>query len=261
MANIEKHTPGTFCWIELGTTDQNAAKAFYSSLFGWTPNDFPMGPDEFYTMFQLESRNAAAAYTLKKEMRAQGVPPHWMLYVSVDNADATVAKAQAAGGKVIAPAFDVMNFGRMAVLQDPTGAAFSIWQPLTHPGTGITGVPGTLCWADLNSQDPAAASKFYTEVFGWEIMPGKDQSGYLHVKNGEEFIGGMPPAKHQNPDTPPHWMLYFTVADCDASTDKAKALGAKIYMGPMTMEGVGRMTILADPQGAVCALFQSMRHD
>src|SRR5262249_42936702 len=93
MANIDQHPAGSFWWIELATTDQNEAKSFYSSLFGWVVTDNPMGPDDFYTIFKIDGRDAAAAYTMRKEQRAQGVSPHWMVYVAVDNADQAAAKA------------------------------------------------------------------------------------------------------------------------------------------------------------------------
>lgn len=256
MAHIDQHKPGSFCWIELGTSDQNAAKKFYGDLFGWTPNDFPMGPSEFYTMFKLDERDAAAAFTLNAEMKQRGVPPHWMPYISVTSADESAANARKGGGTVMAEPFDVMDFGRMAVIQDPTGAVFSVWEPKTHKGTGIAGVPGTMCWADLSTPDVAGAGEFYKGLFGWELMKGDND--YLHIKNGEDFIGGIPPAAHRNPNAPPHWMTYFAVENCDASTDKAKAGGAHVYMGPMTIEKVGRMTVLADPQGAVFAIFQPL---
>jgi uncharacterized protein len=260
MANIDTHAPGSFCWFELATTDQNAAKNFYASLFGWTVVDSPMGPDDFYSMFKLDGRDAGAAYTMRKEQRAQGVPPHWMLYISVPNADQSVSKAAQGGATVLAPAFDVMDIGRMAVIQDPTGAIFSLWQSNKHHGTGIGGVDNTVCWADLSTPDPQRAKKFYSELFGWEIMAGpNDPSGYLHIKNGEHFIGGIPPAEHRNPNAPPHWLLYFQVADVEASTEKAKQLGGKILMPPRKMENVGTWSIVSDPQGAVFALFKSAR--
>ena len=93
MANIDKHPAGSFCWVELATTDQNAAKKFYTSLFGWSVDDSPMGPGDFYSMFKLSGRNTGAAYSMRKEQRAQGVPPNWMLYIAVENADQSVAKA------------------------------------------------------------------------------------------------------------------------------------------------------------------------
>ncbi|HUI42795.1 MAG TPA: VOC family protein [Terriglobia bacterium] len=259
MPNIEQHPPGSFCWIELATTNQPAAKAFYAGLFGWQAEDMPMGPTDFYTMFRLEGRDAGAAYTLRPEQRSQGVPPHWMLYVAVESADAAAERAAQLGGKVLAPAFDVFNAGRMAVLQDPAGAAFSVWQPKTHTGTGITGVEGTLCWADLSTPDRDRVGPFYAALFGWTI--GKEdenpEHAYWHLANGGEFIGGVPPATHRDPNIPAHWQVYFTVKDCDASAARAKELGAQFFLPPMTFENVGRMAVMADPQGAVFAIFQT----
>jgi len=260
MANIESHPPGNFCWIELATTDQNAAKNFYGSLFGWAPADMPIGPDGAYTIFKLQGRDAAAAYTLQKDARERGVPPHWMIYVAVESADKAAAKAAELGGKVLNQAFDVFDVGRMAVLQDPTGTTFCVWQPKRNKGTGIAGVEGTLCWADLSTPDPERAGKFYSGLFGWKLAKDdKDPSGYLHIKNGEHFIGGVPSAKQYDPKMPPHWLAYFTVSDVDATAGKAAKAGAKLCLQPMTMEGVGRMAVIADPQGAAFAIFKSAR--
>lgn len=259
MPNIEKHAPGDFSWIELGTADQTAAKKFYTQLFGWAVNDFPMGPNDFYTMFQREGRPVAAAYTLRPDQKARGVPPHWMLYIAVENADAAANRAAQLGGKVLAPAFDVFDAGRMVVLQDPTGAVFSVWQAKKHTGTQITGVDGTLCWADLNTPDQDRAGKFYSELFGWTIAKGDEDAAhnYHHIKNGENFIGGIPPASHRSANTPPHWLAYFTASNCDATATKATQLGATFHMPPSTFEDVGRIAVIADPQGAVFAIFQS----
>ncbi len=259
MPRIEKHPPGAFCWIELATTDQNAAKNFYGELFGWQVNDVPMGPNDFYSMFQLDGCSTGAAYTMRPEQRAQGVPPHWMIYVAVESADATANRVAQLDGKVLAPPFDVYDVGRMAVLQDPTEAIFSIWQAKKHMGTEIAGVDGTLCWADLSTPDRERAKRFYSHLFGWKLVVGenKDPSDYLHIVNGEEFIGGMPPAEHRNPNIPPHWLAYFAVSDCDATAAKAKQLGATLHLAPMSMENVGRWALLADPQGAVFAIFQA----
>ena len=261
MPTIDRHKPGSFCWIELGTTDQAAAKTFYTSLFGWAFNEFPMGPGELYTIFNLGGRDSSAAYTLNADMRSRGVPPHWMLYVDTESADDTAAKVVTAGGKVVGGPFDVMDFGRMAVCTDPAGAHFSVWEPKSHIGIKVAGEPGALCWADLSTPDTEGAKKFYETVFGWQITPGeKDTSGYLHIKNGEQFIGGIPPAQYRNPHAPPHWLLYFQVGNCDAATAKARQLGAQVYMEPMAMEGVGRWSVVADPQGAVFSLFEAPQH-
>ena len=259
MPRIEKHKPGSFCWIELSTTDQNAAKAFYSSLFGWAVNDIPMGPNDAYTIFQLQGGDVGAACTLRPEQRSQGVPPHWLLYVAADNADAAATRAAKLGGKVLAPAFDVMDVGRMAVLQDPTGAAFCVWQAKRHVGVTVTGVDGTLCWADLSTPDQARAGKFYADLFGWKLSEDTDDdppSGYMHIQNGEDFIGGIPPASYRDSHTPPHWLPYFMTADADAATVKAEGLGATILVPAMNVDKTLRIAVVADPQGAVFALFQ-----
>jgi uncharacterized protein len=254
MAHIDSTVPGSFCWVELATTDQNAAKAFYHSLFGWTANDAPMAPGEFYTMFKLDDREVAAGYTMGK--REQGIPAHWNLYIAVENADASAARAAELGGTLLAPAFDVMDAGRMAIVQDPTGAVFQVWQPAKSIGIRIAGIHGAFCWADLNTPDAAAAGAFYSGLFGWKLEPGEhDTSGYLHIRNGDAFIGGVPSAQQRDPHAPAHWMLYFLVDDCDASTAKATELGAKTFVPPMSLEGVGRFSIIADPQGAVSSLF------
>ncbi len=261
MPNIDQHAPGSFCWIELGTTDQGAAKDFYGSLFGWKANDFPMGPNDNYTMFQLDGRDAAAAYTLKPEQRAQGVPAHWMLYIAASSVDEKAKLAGEKGGKILAPPFDVMDIGRMAVIQDPTGAVFSIWEKKKPSGIGVAGVPGTLCWADLSTPAPERAKEFYSAVFDWKIAAGEGgPGGYLHIQNGEEYIGGIPPEAHRDAKAPPHWLAYFFVSKCDESAAKAKQLGANLFLPPSTIEKVGRMAIAADPQGAVFAIFEPLPH-
>jgi predicted enzyme related to lactoylglutathione lyase len=259
MANIDKHPAGSFCWVELATTDQKAAKTFYTSLFGWAVEDNPMGPDDFYSMFKLSGRDTGAAYSMRKEQRAQGVPPHWMVYIAVENADKSVAKAAQAGGTVLSPAFDVMDAGRMGVIQDPTGAIFSLWEPKRSQGITISG-DNSFCWADLSTPNSERAGKFYAELFGWQLMKDeKDPSGYIHIKNGEHFIGGIPPAEHRNPNSPPHWLIYFQVADVQAATAKAGQLGGKVLMPVRQMENVGTWSIVSDPQGAVFSLFKSAR--
>jgi uncharacterized protein len=254
MPHIEKHALGSFNWIELGTSHQHAAKQFYSALFGWQAQDVPLGHDRFYTRFELDGRIVAGCYAIPPD---QPTPPHWGLYVAVEDADGTAVRAGELGGTVLCPGTDVFEFGRMAGIKDPTGAFFSIWQAKSHPGTGIAGENGTFCWADLNTADRQAAESFYGDLFGWSFVTGKDKpaDSYLHIKNGETHIGGILPDTHRNHNAPPHWLGYFLVADCDASTAKAAGLGARVYAPPMTVEGNLCYSVLADPQGAVFALF------
>ena len=244
--------------MELSTSDQMAAKDFYALLFGWECDDSPMGPNDYYTTFTLRDHKAAACYTMRPDEAKLGVPPHWNLYVSVASADATTKHAAECDGKIFCGPFDVATHGRMSTIADPTGAVFSIWEPKEHPGISVQGQHGSFCWADLSTPDPARAANFYSEVFGWGTQPGQDD--YLHITNGSDYIGGIPPASRRAPHEPPHWMIYFQVDDCDATSARAKELGANIFFGPETIERVGRMTFLADPQGAAFALFQPLPH-
>ncbi|MBL8178373.1 MAG: VOC family protein [Bryobacterales bacterium] len=257
MPHIDGHAAGEFCWFELATNDQAGAKRFYGALLGWAARDNPMGPNFTYTSFLLEDRDCAAAYTLMPDMLAKGIPPHWMIYVQVADADAVAAKCAELGGAVISPPMDVMDFGRMSVLQDPTGAVISVWQPKTHKGTLITGVPSTFCWGELSSAQPEKAVPFYEALFGWKTMRGDNPGdNYLHITAGKLMIGGVVPVEHRDPNMPSHWLSYFAVSDCDSAAAKANELGGKVIFGPMSMEKVGRMAYVADPQGAIFALFQ-----
>jgi uncharacterized protein len=257
MPTVERYAPGEFCWIELATSNQNAAKSFYSMLFGWTARDVPAGPDQVYNLLELEGRVAAGAFAISPTESAAGVPPHWHLYVAVASADDAAKKAAELGGKVAEAPFDVADRGRAALLQDPTGAFFSVWQANKRPGMGVTGDVNAFCWADLITQDQAKVETFYKGLFGWKFQPGRGkESGYLHILNGESYIGGVPPAHRNNPKDPPHWLIYFAVADVDATFRRAKDMNARILLRPMDVEGVGRMAMLADPQGAVFALYR-----
>lgn len=256
MTEVTSHPPGAFCWIELGTTDQNAAKEFYGKLFGWNFIDLPMGPSGVYTTFKLKGRDVGAAYTIDpKEM--PGVPPHWMLYIATADADATAKRSAELGGTVGKAAFDVFDLGRMAVLKDPTGAMYSVWQAKQHAGIGLQNEPGTFCWGQLDTNDTAKAEAFYTALFGWSAKTSSDGGmTYTEWVLGDMPIGGMmalPPGA----GGPPHWLAYFAVDDCDAMAAKAAALGATTYVPPTDIPGTGRFAVFADPQGAAFAIYRT----
>ena len=254
-------SPGDFCWFELATTDQSAATQFYTSLFGWTVTDSPISAGETYSMFKLSGEDVGAAYTMRPEQRDQGVPPNWLIYVAVPDVDQALARAERYGAAVLSPAFDVMEFGRMAVLRDPQGAVFAVWQAKQHAGTGVSGVPGTACWGELSTPDQANGGRFYSDLFGWQMVAGKDMTPaspgeYYHIVNGTQMIGGVAPPDQRDPNTPPHWLIYFAVADCAASTRKAAGLGASVYLDSMAIGDNGVVSVIADPQGAVFGLHQ-----
>jgi uncharacterized protein len=256
MPEFKKHTPGSFCWAEVGTVQTKKTKAFYAELFGWTYEDKPAGQFGVYTMCKLGGKELAGLFEMPPEMTKMGVPPHWMSYIAVENADASAKKIQQHGGKVQQGPFDVMDVGRMAVCQDPTGAMFSIWQPKSHKGAGIMGEHGTPCWFELATKDVAKAEAFYKAVFGWSLHGGSDGMVYreLTPPGANCPQGGIMELLPQHGPQPPNWKIYFTVADCDADAKRAQALGGRVYMPPMDIPKVGRFAVLADPAGASFAI-------
>ncbi|MDQ2870899.1 MAG: VOC family protein [Acidobacteriota bacterium] len=250
MPKKERYEPGTFCWAELSTSDGNDAKRFYTGLFGWEAADNPMGPDMVYTMLRLRGSEIGALYKMQPDEAGRGIPPHWNCYVSVENADETARKVKQHGGMVHAEPFDVMEFGRMAVLQDPAGAAFCAWQPKQHIGTTLVDDPGAPCWYENLTRDPAAAAAFYRDVFGWTTKQDPVKSDYTELYLGKTVVGGMMPISPEMGPMPSNWGVYFAVADCDASSEKARSLGGKVHKPPADIPEVGRFAVLADPQGA-----------
>jgi predicted enzyme related to lactoylglutathione lyase len=257
MADVDSLPVGSFCWPELATSDQGAGVAFYRALFGWDLNEMSMGPDGVYSTFQMRGRPVAAAATQRPEERQHGVPPHWNTYITVENADDAVKRSAALGGSVLAPAFDVSSAGRMAVLADPTGAVFQVWQPKEHIGLRVNREPGTLCWTELVTHDTKAAERFYTQMFGWKTKTGgSGPDEYTEFAVSGLPSGGMMAIRPEWPKMPANWTPYFQVTDCDASTTKAKSLGAQVGVPPADIPNTGRFSMLADPQGARFALFQ-----
>ena len=254
MPLVDKHAPGNICWLELATTDPSAAKTFYNALFGWSARDVPTSAG-LYIRFQLQGRPAGGCFTMNPEELARGIPTHWHPYVAVESADASAARVAELDGRVIEAPSDIPQAGRIALIRDPTGAFFSLFEPGQHAGLGIAGEPGAFCWADLITRDPERAKHFYSGLFGWQVTAGQNDD-YLHIRNRETFIGGIPPVRFQGPNTVPHWLIYFSVVDVDQTAAKAQNLGGKVYTAPMDIEHVGRMAILGDPQGAAFAIFR-----
>jgi uncharacterized protein len=259
MADITSHKPGSFSWAELSTSDQKGGVAFYRALFGWDLNDVPMGPDATYSMFRMRGRDVAAAATQQPQEKQAGVPPHWNSYVTVANVDDSAKKAQSLGGKLLAGPFDVMDAGRMAVIQDPTGAVFQIWQANRSIGAMILNEPGALCWTELTTTDTKAAEAFYTGLFGWTPKHGSPGTPFEYTEfsvDGTPSIGMMAKPAEMPAHIPSYWMPYFQVAKLDASVAKAKEIGGRIMVGPQDVPNTGRFAIVVDPQGAMFAIFE-----
>jgi uncharacterized protein len=251
MGNQMKHPVGNFCWFELGTNDQARAKEFYTQLFGWNYVDHPLPPEMggAYTMWRVGDKEVGACYQLGPQQ--EGIPPHWMPYVAVENCDAAAAKVTELGGELVMPPFDVMEHGRMTAFKDTTGAVLSIWQPKEHFGADLVNAPGAVCWGELGTPDTASAKSFYGGLFGWSWKESTDGMPYTEIVNAGQPIGGI--LAMSGPEwagVPPHWGIYFMVEDCDATATKASELGGNIHVPPTDIPHTGRFALLQDPQGA-----------
>jgi uncharacterized protein len=255
MGERTSYAPGTFSWVDLATSDQDGAKAFYSGLFGWQIEDMPVGDDSatMYSMAMLDGKPVAAIAPQPQQQRDAGVPSAWNNYVTVESADTAAAKATELGATVHAPPFDVMDVGRMAVIQDPQGAFFMVWEPRRHIGASLVNQPGALCWNELASPDLDASTSFYSGLFGWatEAMEGTSLGIYLAIKNGDANNGGMRPVQDGEP---PHWLAYFACDDIDAALAKVEELGGTKLAGPIDLE-MAKIAVVQDPQGATFALY------
>jgi uncharacterized protein len=250
MGERTEHAPGTFSWADLSTSDTDGAKAFYTGLFGWDTEDTPIPEGGVYTMLAKGGRYVGAL----SEAR-EGQPSAWNSYVTVESADDSAASAQEHGGMVVMEAFDVMDVGRMAVFQDPTGAFLAVWEPRESIGAQRVNEPGALTLNQLNTTNPQQAQEFYEGVFGWrfESVEGGDMP-YWGIYNGDRLNGGM---MEQSPSA---WLVYFGSESVDDDAGKIAELGGTVIVPPMPVPG-GRILVAQDPQGAVFALVSGRFYD
>ena len=261
MPEVKTHPQGEPCWAELATSDEKGALKFYSALFGWEDDAQPMGPGMTYHIQKLGKLTAAAIMQMGPQEK--GMPPHWRVYFSVNNADDTAKKVNAAGGKVIHEPFDApMDFGRMVMAHDPSGAFVSFWQAKKPIGYTIANEPGAVAWSELLTRDTKKAVAFYKAVLGVEAaampMPGGGDYTMLKVA-GKDVAGIMAMPKEVPAQVPSHWMPYFEVVNADATVKKAQSLGGKPMMPAQDIAGVGRFATLSDPQGAAFSILQPAR--
>jgi hypothetical protein len=204
-------------------------------------------------MLKLGERTVGALFQMGSEQA--GMPPHWSAYVAVASADQAAKQAATLGARIVMEPFDVMEHGRMAVIQDPQGAMVALWQAKEHAGAGVLDEPGALCWTELMTTDTAAAARFYTGLFGWtaESTP-MGAAAYTVFKRGDKSAAGMMAISPEMGPMPPNWLGYFAVQDCDQSVARAIMLGGQVAVSPTDVPTVGRFAVLHDPQGATFAI-------
>lgn len=248
MPNIDSHRPGQPSWVDLMTPDPVAARKFYGALFGWS---FEVGPPEsgHYAMCRIEGRSVAGMGQMPPDAP---MPTAWSVYFATAGADASCARIEEHGGRIVTGPMDVMEEGRLAFCADPTGACFGVWEAKKHPGAGRVSEPGAMAWHEVNTPDAERAVAFYGGVFELE---GKKMEGMsywtLHRGGEEEMLAGVSLMDERFPaGIPAHWMTYFGVADCDASVARLGELGGRVVM-PAFDTPYGRIAFVSDPFGAV----------
>jgi predicted enzyme related to lactoylglutathione lyase len=251
MPDRTSHPAGAFSWAELATSDPDAAKSFYAGVLGWTYQDDPLPGGGVYSMAQVRGRTAAAVFAAPPE---QG-PPHWNAYVTVSSADEAAERAAGLGATVVAPPFDVMDAGRMAVLQDPAEVFLNVWEPRSSIGAQVVNEHGTLTWNEVVTRDADAARSFYADLLGWEFeaIP-QAPFPMWSIRLGGRGNGSLRQMGDETPaEIPPHVLTYFAIDDLPAAVEAAQAGGGRLVVGPQEVPA-GAFVILADPQGAMFGL-------
>jgi len=271
MSAIERQAAGSFCGAELQTTDARKASSFYAELFNWTPKDHVLPQGGVYTLLQCHGLTVAALYEVPAIAASEAKPKtetlsektseraektddetRWVSYISVPSVDASCVRAQTLGGRLTRAASDVFDLGRVANIQDPTGARVALWEPRIHFGAEVSDELGSMCWNELCWHRPCAldtqrALTFYQELFGWtEHTQVYNSESYTTLVLDKVRIGGVTQVKCDLP----HWMVYFAVKDCEAASQFANRLGAQTLTPPRQIADIGRGCILQDPQGA-----------
>ena len=250
------YAQGTPSWVDLSSTDPAASQAFYGGLFGWTFESSPTPQGGDYIMASLNGSAAAGMMQQSPEQAEMGLPSLWNTYFSVDDIVATVGSVEDAGGSVMMPPMDVMEAGHMAVVVDPSGAVACLWQAEQHIGCEIVNEPGALIWNELVSSDTQAALAFYAQLFGTGTMEqdmGADEPYRMLVVDENPIAGAIAPPMEGIPN---HWSVYFAVADVEEAVAKTAELGGSVVVPAFEVPGVGKMTGVADPTGAMCMLMQ-----
>lgn len=243
-------TEGFPCWVDLSVEDVDGAADFYRRVLGWQLTE--TAPE--YGGYRTARRDGRLAAGIGP--RQGDDPDHWVVYLAVADADRTAARAKELGGSVYVAPLDVVSQGRMAILSDPTGAVFGVWQANEHHGFQASAEPGFFGWAEVNTADAERARSFYTELFGASSsgVENPTTTYYGLSKDGETFAGILQMTEEWA-GIPPHWMVYFEVDDIDSAVGRAKECGGAVAVEPFDTP-LGRIAVVGDRGMAPFSLLQ-----
>ena len=249
MSDTTRHI-GQFVWRECMTPDPERARGFYGELFGWQFRDMDMG-DFKYPMIQLGERMLGGL--VKLDPKDGEHPSHWISYVSVDDVDATAAKAKTHGGKVGVAPMDIPGVGRMSVLGDPSGAWFTAFRSKSGDAADKPERPpvGDFCWETVSTTDLDAAKRFYADTLGWKAQPGPGGVDVFATASGV-VVADLQKADRM----PPAWLTYVAVPKLADASARAAKLGGKVLVERVDVPEVGGIGVIADPMGAVIGIFE-----
>lgn len=249
MTTRDTAPAGAPCWADLWTTDVAGSRRFYSQLFGWEALE-PSPEFGGYWMFTMGGTPAAGGMGSMGDMTADNA---WKPYFCTRDIEASVEKAVAGGGTLRAPAEAVADLGVQAVLTDPAGAAFGLWQPGTFEGFKVIGEDGTPSWFELQTREHAKEVAFYRDVFGFDVNTDNDTDDFRYYMfrspGTDEDLGGMMDSARWLQPGGDHWDIYWHVTDATASAARAKELGGSVLQGPDDTP-YGVLVVCADPAGA-----------
>lgn len=271
MYQVTKYPHGAICWVELQSSDQAVATAFFQALMGWELNAIPLGEYGFYNMMMQEGLPITAVASMPPDLpegsnwythlfrftplaegadKPQLPPSMWATYINVDSVDALVEKVKKHGGTILEGPFDVMEEGRQLTVQDPSGAIISFWEARNHIGARLVNTVGAMLWNELLTREPEKAVAFYGAVLGWTFQK-EEQVNVWQITNGNRPTGMILKIEADWGDIPPMWLIYFTVANVDTALEQVVELGGKIHMGKTTVPNVGEFGFISDPTGAL----------
>lgn len=249
---------GDFCWVEHASPDPAETSRFYTSLLGWLDLSIEQVPVSGYRILAAGEEWLAGVLPMTEEQLGEDHSGRWISFVRVEDLSRTLQRAGKLGARLCGAKRAIDGFGRAAVLQDPQGVIFALWQPDPLPAADYVGSPGQPCWFEISCSDAEAAAAFFQSLFGWEVERSVSAEGedFWILRNQGLVIGGLQEMEESFGAAPAQCLPFLSVRDCDATILAAKEAGAYVVLIPTELPGVGRHAVLEDSSGAAFGILE-----